>query len=102
VASNRLTNATYDANGNMTSGAGATLTHHSANRIASASLISGGIEYDEYASDNERIYRQTTDGYGTWTLYGAHSERVGTFGLGAAGPQYRGPDLGRSIDTISA
>jgi RHS repeat-associated protein len=57
-------------------------------------MISGGIEYYECAPDNKRIYKQTTDGYGTWTLYGAHGERVGTFGLGAAGPQDMGPGVG--------
>ena len=39
AATNQLTNAYYDANGNMTSGAGASFTFDASNRIATASGI---------------------------------------------------------------
>ena len=41
---NRLTNAVYDANGNMTSGAGASIAYNVDNRMVRAMGVSGGME----------------------------------------------------------
>jgi len=73
---NQLTNAYYDANGNMTSGAGLTLTYDEANRVASAHPASGGTEYYGYAPDNKRVYKLTATGTEQWTFYGAQGERM--------------------------
>src|SRR5207245_1580187 len=56
-ATNRLTNAYYDANGNMTSGAGASLNYDDANRISLAQGVSGGVDYYGYNASNKRVYR---------------------------------------------
>ena len=86
-STNRLANAVYDANGNMTSGAGVMPGYDVANRMTSAQLVSGGTEYYGYAPDNKRIYRnlpgaffRTTD----WTFYGAYGEKLGVFNLGGS------------------
>ena len=86
-STNRLANAIYDANGNMTSGAGVMPGYDVANRMTSAQLVSGGTEYYGYAPDNKRIYRnlpgaffRTTD----WTFYGAYGEKLGVFNLGGS------------------
>jgi len=76
AATNRLANATYDANGNMTSGAGATLTYDSMNRVVAATEFSGGTEYYGYAPDNKRIMRLATNGTMEITLYGALGEKL--------------------------
>jgi len=85
AATNRLSNSSYDLNGNMITGAGATFTYDEANRVTSATEFSGGTEYYGYAPDNKRIYRQTPRGYSgwsqEWTLYGAQGEKVGTYVL---------------------
>ena len=79
AATNRLSSATYDANGNMTSGAGGSFGYDVANRMVSAVETGGGAEYYSYAPDNKRIYRQTVNG-GTvteeWTFYGARGEKL--------------------------
>jgi RHS repeat-associated protein len=77
-ATNQLSSALYDANGNMTSGSGATLTYDEANRVASARTTVGGslTEYYGYAPDNKRIYRLKTNGVEEWTFYGAHGEKL--------------------------
>jgi len=68
---NQLTGAVYDANGNMNSGAGATLTYDVANRLSSAVETSGGVEYYGYSADNRRVFRQLANGQQQFTLYGA-------------------------------
>ena len=86
AATNQLSSAYYDANGNMTSGAGATLVYDVANRISSATEVSGGTEYYYYSPDNKRIYRLKADGITEeWTFYGARGERLGVYSLGASG-----------------
>ena len=62
AATNQLTNAYYDANGNMTSGAGASFTYDASNRIATVSGISGGTETYQYAPNNKRINRAVSSG----------------------------------------
>ena len=75
---NRLTSG-YDANGNMLTGFGLTITYDERNRMASASQM-GGTEYYGYAPDNKRIYRwNATTGAEEFTFYGAQGERLGTF-----------------------
>jgi YD repeat-containing protein len=78
-ATNRLTNAIYDANGNMTSGAGATLAYDEANRMKTAQEVSGGVEYYGYAPDNKQVYRMLPNGNEEFTFYGAHGEKLGVF-----------------------
>ncbi len=48
--------------GNMVSGAGVTMVYDEANRIGSATPVSGGTEYYGYAPDNKRVYRRKTNG----------------------------------------
>jgi RHS repeat-associated protein len=80
AGTNQLSNAFYDANGNMTSGAGVTLTYDVANRVRSASPTSGGTEYYGYAADNKRMWRLKLDGATEeWTLYGKSGERIGVY-----------------------
>ena len=82
AATNQLANAGYDANGNMISGAGATLGYDEANRIVSAAEVSGGTEYYSYAPDGKRIFRMEADGVTQeWTLWGARGEKLGTFAM---------------------
>ena len=72
--------SSYDANGNLLSGPGVTLTYDSANRVASAVPTGGGTEYYGYAPDNKRIYRRNTaTGAEEWTFFGARGEKIGTF-----------------------
>ncbi len=80
AATNRLTNAFYDGNGNMTSGAGATMTYDGANRMTSATEVSGGTEYYGYAPDNKRILRVNPAGQMFITLYGALGEKLAVYG----------------------
>src|SRR5665213_1547605 len=92
AATNRLTNAGYDANGNMWSGAGAGLSYDEANRIVAASETSGGTEHYGYAPDNKRIYRLKADGVTEeFTFYGAKGERLGVYELDIAQPQQAWP-----------
>ncbi len=84
--SNRLSSAVYDANGNMTSGAGATLTYNVDNRMISAAEGSGGIEYYEYAPDGKRVWRQRSSGIWEFTFYGSHGERLGVYSASAVLP----------------
>jgi len=82
---NRLTSG-YDANGNMLTGYGLTLTYDGRNRMASASPTSGGTEYYGYAPDNKRIYRwNPTTGTEEWTFYGIGGERMGAFAQNVSG-----------------
>ena len=81
--SNQLSNAFYDANGNMTSGAGVTMAYDVANRVKSASPASGGTEYYGYSADNKRVWRLKADGVTEeWTLYRARGERLGVYQWG--------------------
>jgi RHS repeat-associated protein len=84
AATNQLTNAYYDASGNMTSGAGVSLTYDASNRAVSASAVSGGQETYEYAPDNKRIHRtvaNSTPPVNEWTFYGANGEKLGVYQL---------------------
>ena len=83
AATNQLANASYDSNGNMISGVGATLGYDVSNRLASAVETSGGIEGYGYAPDNKRIFRKTSTGIAEWTLYGVRGEKLGTYAIGA-------------------
>jgi len=85
AATNRLTKAYYDANGNMTSGAGATFTYDEANRIATVTETSGGETFYGYDASNKRIYTRSS-GQETFTFYGAKGEKLGVYsGLGCPG-----------------
>jgi RHS repeat-associated protein len=85
---NRLTSG-YDANGNMLTGYGLTMTYDERNRLASASPTSGGTEYYGYAPNNKRIYRwNPSTGTEEWTFYGAKGERIGAFALNTSGTYY--------------
>jgi len=81
AATNQLQNATYDANGNTTSGAGAgaTAAYNVDNRMMSAQETSGGIEYYFYAPDGKRVWRQLANGTHQFTFYGAYGEQLGVF-----------------------
>ena len=81
AATNQLSSASYDSNGNMTSGVGATFTFDVGNRILSAAEISGGVEYHGYAPDNRRIYKKLTSGAEEYTFYGARGEKPGVYNL---------------------
>ena len=84
-ATNQLSSASYDANGNMTSGAGATLAYNVDNRLISAAETSGGIEYYFYAADGKRVWRQLANGTHQFTFYGAYGERLGVYTDAGAG-----------------
>jgi RHS repeat-associated protein len=81
AATNQLSSASYDYNGNMTSGVGATFTFDVGNRILSAAEVSGGFEYYGYAPDNKRIYKKLTSGAEEYTFYGGRGERLGVYNL---------------------
>lgn len=95
AATNQLTAASYDLNGNMLtgqapgSGLGVTYTYDAANRITSAALTSGGAEYYGYSPvDNRRVYRMTASGTEQWTVYGAYGEKLGVFQYNSSGELY--------------
>ena len=79
AATNQLSSAYYDANGNMTSGAGATLAYDVSNRLEYAQETGGGIEYYGYAPDNKRVFRQLASGQQQLTFYGARGEKLGVY-----------------------
>jgi RHS repeat-associated protein len=81
AANNRLSSASYDANGNMTSGSGAAMVYDEANRISSAAAVSGGIEYYGYTADNKRFYKCTASGAEEITFYGVRGEKLGVYSL---------------------
>ena len=88
AATNQLSSAYYDANGNMTSGVGATFTYDESNRMSSATEVSGGSESYYYAPDNKRVW----GGVGGFTLYGVRGEQLGVFSIGGyqqVGSQYQ-------------
>ena len=75
----------YDLNGNMTSGANATMTYDSTNRMVSAVVSGGGAGYYDYAPDGKRIYRESVNGAQStdyWMFYGARGEKLGVFSFG--------------------
>jgi RHS repeat-associated protein len=78
---NQLASATYDSNGNMTSGSGATIAYNEDNRMSSAVETSGGAEYYYYTPDGKRFWRQMANGDTQYTLYGAYGEQLGTWGF---------------------
>jgi RHS repeat-associated protein len=78
---NQLMSATYDSNGNMTSGSGATIAYNEDNRMSSAVETSGGAEYYYYTPDGKRFWRQMANGDTQYTLYGAYGEQLGTWGF---------------------
>jgi RHS repeat-associated protein len=83
---NRLTNATYDNNGNMltgsVNGSGVTLGYDGANRMISATKYSGGTELYGYAPDNKRIVTVPADGSSpVWTLWGPQGQKLGDFNI---------------------
>jgi RHS repeat-associated protein len=82
AATNQLTNAFYDANGNMTSGAGASFTYDVSNRIATAMAVSGANYGNEYAPDNKRIHETPYTGTDEWMFYGAAGEKLGVYSIG--------------------
>jgi RHS repeat-associated protein len=91
AATNQLANAYYDANGNMTSGAGASLTYDTSNRPTTAYASSGGAETYEYAPDNKRIHRTvagSTPPVNEWTFYGANGEKLGVYQLAQGTDNY--------------
>ena len=81
AATNQLSSASYDSNGNMTSGVGATFTFDVGNRVLSAAEVSGGVEYYGYAPDNKRIYKKLTSGAEEYTFYGGQGEKLGVYNL---------------------
>jgi RHS repeat-associated protein len=76
AATNQLTNSNYDLNGNMLTGVGATFTYDEANRVESATEVSGGTEYFGYSPDNKLVYRNTAAGVEEITFYGAYGEKL--------------------------
>jgi len=79
ATTNRLTSS-YDANGNMLTGAGLTLGYDEANRLTSATPTSGGTERYGYAPDNKRVFKRTAAGGESFTFYGGLGEKLGTYG----------------------
>jgi RHS repeat-associated protein len=81
AATNQLANAYYDANGNMTSGAGASFTYDASNRIVSETAVSGGNYGNEYAPDNKRIHQTPSSGTDEWIFYGANGQKLGVYSI---------------------
>ena len=86
AATNQVTNAYYDTNGNMTSGVGGSFGYDEANRMVSATETGGGKELYGFAPDNKRVYRASYANTGGWTeevtLYGARGEKLGVCQIG--------------------
>ena len=78
-ATNQLSSAFYDANGNMTSGVGATISYTEDNRMLAAAETSGATEGYWYAPDGKRVWRQRPDYSHDFYFWGAHGELVATF-----------------------
>jgi YD repeat-containing protein len=84
AATNRLTNASYDASGNMTSGLGATLGYDAANRMSDATTLAGGLAQFRYDASNKAVYRVQWNGASrteTFTFYGARGEKLGVYSM---------------------
>jgi RHS repeat-associated protein len=77
--------AYYDANGNMTSGAGATFTYDEANRVSTVAETSGGEEYYGYDASNKRIYVRDTSASEWFTFYGADGKKLGKYQISGSG-----------------
>ena len=73
----------YDANGNMTSGAGGNFTYDEANRVNTVAGFNGGDEqFYGYDASNKRIYvRDYTAGTEMVTFYGAQGEKLGVYSI---------------------
>jgi RHS repeat-associated protein len=80
-STNRVSGVGYDYNGNMTNGAGATMTYNEDNRMSSAQEPSGLVEYYYYTPDGKRFCRQMAYGDTQYTLYGVHGEELGTYSV---------------------
>jgi RHS repeat-associated protein len=81
AGTNQLTYASYDANGNMTSGAGATFTYDESNRVTTAAETSGGQVYYGYDEANKRIYQRGPYATEVFTFYGAKGENLGRYSI---------------------
>jgi RHS repeat-associated protein len=92
AATNQLTNAVYDTNGNMTSGAGATLTYDSSNRPKTATETSGGEASYLYAPDNRQIYR-FAPGFSGWNFYSPQGQKMGVYTAGYNTVTAQGTDV---------
>ena len=82
-STNRLiSNASYDANGNMTGYAGATYSYDLRNRMGQASVSGGSVAYG-YDSANHRIYKGLLNGttYSAEEIYfyGVEGHKYGTW-----------------------
>jgi hypothetical protein len=79
-ANNRITGQTYDANGNMTSGASSTLTYDVDNRVVTAAGLSG--EQYSYNPSNKRVWKKRATGGGNFAedvyFYGIDGQRQAT------------------------
>jgi RHS repeat-associated protein len=80
-ANNRITGQSYDANGNMTSGASSTLTYDIDNCVVTA----GGLSSENYSYDpgNKRIWKKRALGGGLFAedvyFYGIGTGRLGIY-----------------------
>ena len=81
AASNRLANAYYDLNGNMTSGAGGTFTYDASNRVTTVTETSGGETFYGYDASNKRIYERDPNLGEVFIFFGAKGEKLGRYGI---------------------
>jgi RHS repeat-associated protein len=78
AATNRVSGASYDLNGNSTQGG--TITYDISNRMLSYAVsVGGATDWYGYSPDNKRIYHKKSNGVEEWTLWGARGENLGTF-----------------------
>ncbi len=91
MLTNRLSNGYYDNNGNLGQIAGTTQTYFYDvdNRMTLASTTTGG-EYYDYALDNKRIFKQTTDG-NIEVYFWAGNQKLATFKVTPALPNAPDP-----------
>ena len=85
AATNQIVGATYDANGNQTSGIHGTAAYDAENRIVLANSVSYA-----YDSRNKRIWSATVSGGNliqTVYFYGVDGQLLGTYPIGNAGNQ---------------
>jgi RHS repeat-associated protein len=82
-ANNRIVGQSYDANGNMTSGASSTLTYDVDNRVITAAGLSS--EQYSYNPSNKRVWKKRATGGGNFAedvyFYGIDGQRQATFTL---------------------
>ena len=97
AANNRLSNFTYDANGNQTSmpqGAGtATLGYDVANRLVSSSV---GEQY-AYAPGNKRVWRKKGSGIEEVYFYGPNGTRLGAYQVNVNGSTLKFLEIGKNV-----